>query len=261
VNCITRKEVSVQQHNVLQGKVALVTGASRGIGLAVAKRLGIGGARVVLNDVVFRDGEDAAIASLQKVGAEARVYQADVTKTTEVDLMFKTLEEEWGGVDILVNNAGITRDGLLMRMSDEQWDTVLNINLKGAFVCTRAAVRTMMRKRWGRIISLSSVVALGGNPGQVNYAASKAGLIGLTRTLSKEVASRNITVNAVAPGFIATDMVEVLPEEVKGKVMERIPMNRFGTAEDVAGVIAFLSSEEAGYVTGQVIGIDGGLSI
>jgi len=148
-----------------------------------------------------------------------------------------------------------------MRMSEEQWDSVLNVNLKGAFLCSRAAVRGMMRKRWGRIISLSSVVALAGNPGQVNYAASKAGLIGLTRTLSKEVASRNITVNAVAPGFIATDMVEVLSDEMKAKVMERIAMGRFGTAEDVAGVIAFLASQEASYVTGQVIGIDGGLSL
>lgn len=245
----------------LQGKVALVTGASRGIGLAIAKRLGSAGARIVVMDMAFREGPEAVIKALKEVGAEATTHEANVTDGEQVEALFKSVEEEWGGVDILVNNAGITRDALLMRMTDEQWDAVLNVNLKGAFLCSRAAIRGMMRKRWGRIVSLSSVVALGGNPGQVNYAASKAGLIGLTRTLSKEVASRNITVNAVAPGFIATDMVDALSDEMKAKVMERIPMDRFGTAEDVAGVVAFLASEEASYVTGQVVGIDGGLSL
>ena len=251
----------MEGNRTLQGKVALITGASRGIGLTIARRLGAAGARIVVNDIVFREGPEAVIEAMKAVGAEARTFESNVTDSTQVEEMFQTIQEEWDGVDILVNNAGITRDGLLMRMSDEQWDSVLNVNLKGAFLCSRAAVRGMMRKRWGRIISLSSVVALAGNPGQVNYAASKAGLIGLTRTLSREVASRNITVNAVAPGFIATDMVEVLSDEMKAKVMERIAMGRFGTAEDVAGVIAFLASEEASYVTGQVIGIDGGLSL
>ena len=245
----------------LQGKVALVTGASRGIGLAIAKRLGSAGARIVVMDMAFREGAEAVIKALKEVGAEATTHEANVTDGEQVEALFKSVEEEWGGVDILVNNAGITRDGLLMRMTDEQWDAVLNVNLKGAFLCSRAAIRGMMRKRWGRIVSLSSVVALGGNPGQVNYAASKAGLIGMTRTLSKEVASRKITVNAVAPGFIGTDMVDALSDEMKAKVMERIPMDRFGTAEDVAGVVAFLASEEASYVTGQVVGIDGGLSL
>ena len=245
----------------LEGKVALVTGASRGIGLAIAKRLGSAGARIVIMDMAFREGPEAVIKALKEVGAEATTHEANVTDGEQVEALFKSVEEEWGGVDILVNNAGITRDGLLMRMTDEQWDAVLNVNLKGAFLCSRAAIRGMMRKRWGRIVSLSSVVALGGNPGQVNYAASKAGLIGMTRTLSKEVASRNITVNAVAPGFIGTDMVDALSDEMKAKVMERIPMDRFGTAEDVAGVVAFLASEEASYVTGQVVGIDGGLSL
>ena len=245
----------------LQGKVALVTGASRGIGLAIAKRLGSAGARIVIMDMAFREGPESVIKALKEVGAEATTHEANVTDGEQVEALFKSVEEEWGGVDILVNNAGITRDGLLMRMTDEQWDAVLNVNLKGAFLCSRAAIRGMMRKRWGRIVSLSSVVALGGNPGQVNYAASKAGLIGMTRTLSKEVASRNITVNAVAPGFIGTDMVDALSDEMKAKVMERIPMDRFGTAEDVAGVVAFLASEEASYVTGQVVGIDGGLSL
>ena len=245
----------------LEGKVALVTGASRGIGLAIAKRLGSAGARIVIMDMAFREGPEAVIKALKEVGAEATTHEANVTDGEQVEALFKSVEEQWGGVDILVNNAGITRDGLLMRMTDEQWDAVLNVNLKGAFLCSRAAIRGMMRKRWGRIVSLSSVVALGGNPGQVNYAASKAGLIGMTRTLSKEVASRNITVNAVAPGFIGTDMVDALSDEMKAKVMERIPMDRFGTAEDVAGVVAFLASEEASYVTGQVVGIDGGLSL
>ena len=245
----------------LEGKVALVTGASRGIGLAIAKRLGSAGARIVIMDMAFREGPEAVIKALKEVRAEATTHEANVTDGEQVEALFKSVEEEWGGVDILVNNAGITRDGLLMRMTDEQWDAVLNVNLKGAFLCSRAAIRGMMRKRWGRIVSLSSVVALGGNPGQVNYAASKAGLIGMTRTLSKEVASRNITVNAVAPGFIGTDMVDALSDEMKAKVMERIPMDRFGTAEDVAGVVAFLASEEASYVTGQVVGIDGGLSL
>ena len=251
----------METNKPLDGKVALVTGSSRGIGLAIAKRLGKDGAKIVINDMVFREGTESIIQILKDVGATAKTYEANVTDGSQVETLFKAIEEEWGGVDILINNAGITRDGLIMRMTEEQWDSVINVNLKGTFLCTHAAVRSMMRKRWGRIISLSSVVALGGNPGQANYSASKAGIIGLTRTLSKELASRNITVNAVAPGFIGTDMVDTLSDDMKKAVMERIPMGRFGNAEDVAGVVAFLSSEDASYVTGQVVGIDGGLSI
>lgn len=251
----------METNKPLDGKVALVTGSSRGIGLAIAKRLGKDGAKIVINDMVFREGTESIIQILKDVGATAKTYEANVTDKNQVETLFKAIEEEWGGVDILINNAGITRDGLIMRMTEEQWDSVINVNLKGTFLCTHAAVRSMMRKRWGRIISLSSVVALGGNPGQANYSASKAGIIGLTRTLSKELASRNITVNAVAPGFIGTDMVDTLSDDMKKAVMERIPMGRFGNAEDVAGVVAFLSSEDASYVTGQVVGIDGGLSI
>ena len=249
------------QQTSLEGKVALVTGASRGIGRGIALRLGAAGARIVVNDVVFREGPGAITEAIHDIGAEVKVVEADVTDAAQVQEMFQQVEESWGGVDILVNNAGVTRDGLLLRMSEEDWDTVLNVNLKGAFLCCRAAARQMLRKRWGRIINMSSVVALAGNPGQVNYAASKAGLIGVTRTLARELASRNVTVNALAPGFIDTDMVKGMPEEARQQALARIPMDRLGTAEDVAAVVAFLASEEAGYITGQVIGVDGGIAL
>ncbi|MBI4200793.1 MAG: 3-oxoacyl-[acyl-carrier-protein] reductase [Chloroflexi bacterium] len=246
----------------LQGKVALVTGASRGIGRSIALRLAAAGARIAINDMVFRDGTESLAAEVMAAGApDVKTITASVTDAQQVQEMFRALESEWGGVDILVNNAGITRDSLLLRMSEEDWDAVLDVNLKGAFLCCRAAARSMIRKRWGRIINMSSVVALAGNPGQTNYGASKAGLIGITRTLAKELASRNITVNALAPGYIETDMVRALPEEKRAQILAMIPMARLGQPEDVAAVVAFLSSEEAGYITGQVIGVDGGIAV
>ena len=189
------------------------------------------------------------------------ILEADVSIVAQVDDMFQKLETRLGTPDILVNNAGFTRDVLLLRMTEDDWDDVLDVNLKGAFLCTRAAARSMVRKRWGRIINMSSVVALSGNPGQANYAASKAGLLGLTRTLARELASRNITVNALTPGFIDTGMVASLSEETRDQVMGRIPVNRFGTPEDVAALVAFLVMDEAGYITGQAIGVDGGIAL
>lgn len=249
------------QEETLDGKVALITGASRGIGLSIAQRLREAGANIVVNDVVFRDGAEVTLRSIDDVGAKVKAIEANVTDAAQVQEMFQQIDELWGGVDILVNNAGVTRDNLLLRMSEEDWDTVINVNLKGAFLCSRAAAKQMVRKRWGRIINMSSVVALAGNPGQVNYGASKAALIGVTRTLARELASRNITVNALAPGFIDTDMVKGMTEEARLQAVARIPMNRLGNAQDVAAVVAFLIRNEASYVTGQVIGVDGGISL
>jgi 3-oxoacyl-[acyl-carrier protein] reductase len=249
------------QPGPLQGKVALVTGASRGIGRAVALRLAQAGAKVGVNYRASRQAAEAVAQAIRDAGSEALLLPADVSNASAVAAIFQEVERAWGGVDILVNNAGLTRDGLLLRMSEEDWDAVLDTNLKGAFLCSRAAARTMVRKRWGRIINMSSVIAVAGNPGQANYAASKAGLLGLTRTLARELASRNITVNALAPGMINTDMAASLSQEAKAQVMARIPMGRFGAPEDVAAVVAFLATPEAAYVTGQVIGIDGGIAL
>ena len=238
-----------------------MTGASRGIGRAVALRLAADGAAVAVN---YHTGEAEAaevVAAITGAGGTAVSIGGDVSDAAGAAATVATAQEALGGLDILVNNAGITRDNLVLRLSEEDWDAVLDVNLKGAFLCTKAALRPMLRQRSGRIINMTSVVAGTGNPGQANYAAAKAGLIGLTKTVAREVASRGITVNAVAPGFISTRMVEAITEEQRGLVLERIPLARFGTPEDVAACVAFLAGGDAGYLSGQVLGVDGGLSL
>jgi len=245
----------------LQGRRALVTGASQGIGRAVALRLAQEGAAVAINYHTSRAGAEDLVAAITSAGGTAVALAADVSDGEQAEALVQGTVKALGGLDILVNNAGITRDGLLMRMSEEDCDMVLDTNLKGAFLCTKAAVRHMVRQRWGRIVNMSSVVGVTGNAGQANYAAAKAGLIGLTKTVAREVGSRGITVNALAPGFITTQMVEGLSDEVRARVVERITLGRLGSPEDVAGTVAFLAGEDAGYITGQVIGVDGGLAI
>lgn len=239
----------------LSGRVALVTGSTRGIGRAIADRLGAAGARVA---VTGRDAERAReVAAALSPGA--RGYACDVSDTAAVAGLVERVEEELGAVDILVNNAGLTRDNVLFRIKDEDWDAVLDANLRGAFAAIRAASRGMMKRRWGRIINIASVVGLVGNKGQANYAASKAGLIGLTKSVAKELASRNILANVIAPGFIETDMTAAMTDEAKQTLSAQIPLARLGTAEDIAGVAAFLASDLAAYITGQVFVVDGGM--
>ena len=241
----------------LDGRVAVVTGGSRGIGRAIATRLAEAGAHVA---VVARDAGRASEAADALPGAGRRVgFGADVAVADQVATMISGTEEALGPIDILVNNAGMTRDGLLVRMGEDDWNAVLDTNLKGAFTTTKAVVRGMMKRRSGRIINITSVVGITGNQGQANYAASKAGLIGLTKSIAKELGSRNILVNAVAPGFIETDMTAELSEEARQTLRTRIPLGRLGSVQDVAGVVAFLASDLAGYITGQVLVVDGGM--
>ncbi len=245
----------------LDGKKALVTGASRGIGKAIAIRLATEGVSVGVNYNASEQEAAKVVDEIQSLGGNAIILKGSVADSLEVQSLIQAAEDKLGGLDILVNNAGITKDNLIMRLPEEDWDQVIDTNLKGAFLCTKAALRSMVRQRSGRIINMSSVVAITGNVGQSNYTAAKAGLIGFTKTVAKEVASRGITVNAIAPGFIETQMVDAISSQLQQKILERIPLGYFGTPEDVAGVVAFLASEDARYVTGQVIGIDGGLSL
>ena len=243
---------------MVKDRVAVVTGASRGIGRSIALALAAGGAKIVAADISL-EGCEALVAELAKGGTEGLAVQCNVAVTEDAERLVAAAAEKFGRVDILVNNAGITRDGLLMRMKDEEWDAVLNVNLKGAFVCTRAASKVMSKQRYGRIINIASIVGQMGNAGQANYCASKAGLIGLTKSVARELARRNVTANAVAPGFIATDMTEALPEKARQELATQIPMERLGSADDIANAVLFLASDNSAYITGQVLAVNGGM--
>jgi 3-oxoacyl-[acyl-carrier protein] reductase len=243
----------------LKGRVALVTGASRGLGRAIAIKLAANGAKVAVN-YVANDAEANKVAiEIQSAGSEVMLVKVSVADSTAVRDMVRQVIKQWGKIDILVNNAGITRDNLLPRMADEAWDDVINTNLRGAYLCTKYAIHPMMEQSWGRIINIASLAGLVGNIGQANYSASKGGLIAFTKSVAREVGSRNITANVIAPGFIVTDMTDKLPQEAKDSILTRIPLKRFGVPDDIAGLTLFLASEQAGYITAQVICVDGGV--
>ncbi len=251
--------MSCRKYPELEGRVALVTGSSRGIGRAIAVRLAREGARVVVNCRSSTGAAEAVVREIEDAGGEARLCVFDIADAEAVKEGIEELVKELGAIHILVNNAGVTSDNLLLRMKEEEWEKVVKINLAGTFNCTKAVLRGMIKQRYGRIINITSVVGEMGNAGQANYAASKGGIIAFTKSVAREVASRNITVNAVSPGFITTDMTSSLPEDVKSKMLESIPMGRYGEPEEVAAVVAFLASDEASYITGEVIRINGGL--
>ena len=244
----------------LSNKVAIVTGSGRGVGRAIALKLAEVGATVVVNDIGEAGPVESVAEEIKAMSRQSLAVLADVSSSPDVARLVETTMATYGKVDILVNNAGITRDQLLVRMSDEDWDKVLSVDLKSVFLCTRAVLRHMIKQRWGSIISIASIVGVVGNQGQANYASAKAGIIGFTRTVAKEVASRGITANAIAPGFIDTDMTQRLGEDRKQEIKRRIPVNYFGSPRDVAEAVAFLASEEARYITGQVLNVDGGMA-
>jgi 3-oxoacyl-[acyl-carrier protein] reductase len=244
---------------MLSGKVAMVTGGSRGIGRAIAIALAEAGADVAVVFAGNREAAEETAAQVREAGRQAEVIQCDVSAASQVDAAVKQVVKAWGRIDILVNNAGITRDNLMLRMKEEDWDQVVDTNLKGVFLCTKAVTRPMMKQRYGRIINISSVVGLTGNPGQANYVAAKAGVLGLTKTTAKELASRNITVNAITPGFIDTDMTAKLDADLQEELLKQIPLARLGKPEDIAHAVTFLASDHASYITGQTLGVDGGM--
>ncbi len=249
----------MKNHPSLGDRTALVTGGSRGIGRAIALRLAAGGAYVVVNYAKNTAAAEDTLTLIRKPGGDGEIHSFDVADPEATRKRIADIISKKGRIDILVNNAGTSADGLLVRMKDPDWESVIRTNLTGAYNCCRAVAYAMMKRRWGRIINITSVVAVSGNVGQVNYGASKAGLIGLTKSLARELGPRNICVNAVAPGFIVTDMTKTLPEEIRTQIQQQIPLVKAGTPEDVAGIVAFLATEEASYITGQVIHVNGGL--
>jgi len=243
----------------LSGSVALVTGASRGIGAVIARRLAEAGVKVGVNYLSSPESAEEVVSSIVSAGGEALMVEGDVSQEEPAKSTVQQVVSNWGRIDILVNNAGINRDRLLLRMNTDDWDQVIQVDLRGAFLCTRFVMPHLIKQRSGRVVNISSVVGISGNPGQANYAAAKAGLIGFTKSVAREVASRNVTVNALAPGYIATGMVEKLSEAAREKILSRIPMGRFGVAEDVSEAVVFLCSNGASYITGEVLTIDGGM--
>ena len=246
---------------VFEGKIAIITGSGKGIGKEIALELAKGGAKCVINYASSAAGAEQTVNQIKEMGGDAYAYKCDVSDYAEVEKMIADVLEHYGRIDILVNNAGITKDNLMLKMTEEDFEAVIDINLKGAFNCMKAVTKPMMKQRYGRIINITSIVGVIGNAGQVNYSASKAGMIGMTKSAARELASRNITVNAVAPGFIQTDMTDVLSDAVKEQLLNQIPMKKLGQTSDIANAVCFLADEKASYITGQVLNVNGGMAM
>ncbi len=251
----------MQNKDRFDGKVALISGSSRGIGKAIALRLATKGAKIAVNYKENKPAAEEVVNEVKILGSDAMAFQADISQPEQVEEMGNGINKAWGGIHILVNNAGMIKDNLLLRMSVEEWSEVLDVNLKGTFLCSRLAIKYMLRQKWGRIINITSIGGIRGRPGQANYGSAKAGVIGFTHSLAREVGSRNITVNASAPGWITTDIVKDVSEDIRNMILSQTPVDRLGTPEDVAGVVDFLASDDASFVTGQVIAVDGGVSV